>query len=153
MERHLQMARPRPKPNHPVIFEEYYDYADAPPEEFELEDVELIWWAVASRYSKKEIRKKLQQIMDKYVHSGCFQYVPVADSECRGRYPRGIIRTLTQVLKPYKLMPRFHRRGVLCFCIQLDVWHICIYEALEWCPAKALPRHLRVRKLEDDIGL
>jgi hypothetical protein len=54
--------------------EQYEDYGDIPPEGMGLDDVELIWWAVASRMSKKEIRKNLMQVADGYLDKGCFRY-------------------------------------------------------------------------------
>lgn len=41
--------------------EHYEDYGDIPPEGMDLGDVELIWWTVASRMSKKELRKRLKR--------------------------------------------------------------------------------------------
>ena len=145
------MARPLPTPTKPLPFEEYDNYCDYPPEDLDLEEVELIWWGLASRMSKKELRKRMAEVIDKYVHSGCFHFAAVADSQHRGRYPRGVIHTLRQVLKPRQLMPKHPDTGALY--VQTDVWHICIYKALEWCPPKALPRHLRGKKLEDDLGM
>lgn len=150
-EAHPQMARPRPRPNKPLPFEEYENYCDYPPEDLELEEVELIWWALASQMSLKELRKRLTKVIDEYEHSGCFHFAAVADSQFRGRYPRGVMRTLKQVLTPRRLMPKNYNNGA--YYIQSDVWHICIYKALEWCPSEALPRYLRIRKLEDDLGM
>jgi hypothetical protein len=146
-----QMARPPAKPNKPLPFEEFWDYGDYPPDFMELEDVEHIWWGLASRMSKYELRRRLKKVIDQYHHSGCFWFAAVADLQYRGRYPRGVIRVLRQVLKPRKLMPLSPDEGVIL--IQADVWHICIYKALEWCPAEALPRHLRAKKLEVDLGV
>ena len=44
----------------PVPLEQYEDYGDIPPEGMDLEEVELIWWTVAPRLSKKELRKRLK---------------------------------------------------------------------------------------------
>lgn len=37
----------------PVPLEQYEDYGDIPPEGMDLEEVELIWWTVAPRLSKR----------------------------------------------------------------------------------------------------
>jgi hypothetical protein len=59
--------------------EHYEDYGDIPPEGMDLEDVELIWWTVASRMSKKELRKRLSEVADGYRDTGCFRYAAVSD--------------------------------------------------------------------------
>lgn len=131
--------------------EQYEDYGDIPPEGMGLDDVELIWWAVASRMSKKEIRKNLMQVADGYLDKGCFRYAAVSDVQGRGRYPGGVIKVLKQVLKPRGLMPQDTAENVLY--VQVEVWHLCISKALEWCPPNALPRKLRGIKVEIDLGL
>lgn len=131
--------------------EQYEDYGDIPPEGMGLDDVELIWWAVASRMSKKEIRKNLMQVADGYLDKGCFRYAAVSDVQGRGRYPSGVIKVLKQVLKPRGLMPQDTAENVLY--VQVEVWHLCISKALEWCPPNALPRKLRGIKVETDLGL
>lgn len=135
----------------PLPLEQYEDYGDIPPEGMCLDDVELIWWAVASRMSKKEIRKNLMQVADGYLDKGCFRYVAVSDVQGRGRYPRGVIKVLKQVFKPRGFMPQDTAEGVLY--VQVEVWHLCIFKALEWCPPNALPRKLRGIKVETDLGL
>ena len=66
-------ARPRPRPNRPLPFDDLYDYGDFPPDGMELVDVELIWWAVASRMSKKKLRAKLAKIAkDNSLTFDCF---------------------------------------------------------------------------------
>ena len=131
--------------------EQYDDYGAIPPEGMGLDDVELIWWAFASRMSKKEIRKNLMQVADGYLDKGCFRYAAVSDVQGRGRYPRGVIKVLKQVFKPRGFMPQDTAEGVLY--VQVEVWHLCIFKALEWCPPNALPRKLRGIKVETDLGL
>jgi hypothetical protein len=135
----------------PVPLEQYEDYGDIPPEGMDLEDVELIWWTVASRMSKKELRRRLKHVADGYRYAGCFRYAAVSDVQGRGRYPRGVINVLRQVLKPRGLMPLDTAEYVLY--VQVDIWHLCISKALEWCPPNALPRKLRGIKVEADLGL
>jgi hypothetical protein len=70
----------------------------------------------------------------------------------RGRYPRGVINVLKQVLKSLGFMPQDKADGVLY--VQVDIWHLCISKALGWCPPpKALPRKLRGMKVEAELGL
>ncbi|EKT4460509.1 hypothetical protein [Pseudomonas putida] len=147
----LQPQRARPRPNRPLPLDEYENYCDVPPDDLELEEVEFIWWALASRMSKKELKKKFNSIVASYSHSGCFQYAAVADGKGRGRYPRGVINTLYQALKGAKLMGKHPETGILY--IQVDVWHLYIQAAFEWCPPEALTKRLRGLKIEYDLGL
>ena len=57
----------------PVPLEQYEDYGDIPPEGMDLEEVELIWWTVAPRLSKKELRKRLKIVADGYRDAGRFR--------------------------------------------------------------------------------
>ena len=135
----------------PVPLEQYEDYGDIPPEGMDLEEVELIWWTVAPRLSKKELRKRLKIVADGYRDAGRFRYAAVSDAQGRGRYPRGVIKVLKQVLKPRGLMPLDTADDVLY--VQVEIWHLCISKALECCPPNALPRKLRDMKVEADLGL
>lgn len=135
----------------PVPLEQYEDYGDIPPEGMDIEEVELIWWIVAPRMSKKELRKRLKMVADDYRDAGRFRYAAVSDAKGRGRYPRGVINVLKQVLKPRGLMPLDTADDVLY--VQVEIWHLCISKALEWCPPNALPRKLRGMKVEADLGL
>ncbi|MBD8562432.1 hypothetical protein IFT91_27625 [Pseudomonas fluorescens] len=127
-------------------FEQYENNCDIPPEWIDLEDVELIWWIVASRISKKELRNRLRKIADSYQDCGCFAFAVVADGNGRGRYPRGVVNTLRSILQPRKLMWRHPTEDVLR--IQMVIWHLCISAALDWCPAEALPMRLQSLKFE-----
>ncbi len=129
----------------------YEDFGDIPPEGMELEDVVLIWWTVASRMSKKELRSRLNAVVENYRDIGCFQYATVSDVEMRGRYPRGVISVLKQMLRRRGLMPQDTAEDVLY--VQVEVWHLCISQALEWCPPKALTRKLLGMRVESDLGL
>lgn len=129
----------------------YEDFGDISPEGMELEDVELIWWTVASRMSKKELRSRLNAVLANYRDIGCFQYAAVSDIEMRGRYPRGVISVLKQMLRRRGLMPQDNTEDVLY--VQVEVWHLCISKALEWCPPEALTRKLRGIRVEADLGL
>lgn len=131
--------------------ERYEDFGDVPPAGMELEDVELIWWTVASRMSKKELRSRLNAVVENYRDIGCFQYASVSDVEMRGRYPRGVISVLKQILRRRGLMPQDTAENVLY--VQVEVWHVCISKALEWCRPKALTRKLRGIRVEADLGL
>ncbi|MBD8623428.1 hypothetical protein [Pseudomonas sp. CFBP 13727] len=135
----------------PVPLVQYEDYGDIPPEGMDIEEVELIWWTVASRMSNKELRKRLKKVADGYRDAGCLRYAAISDVQGRGRYPRGVINAVKQVLKPRGLMPLDTADDVLY--IQVEIWHLCISKALEWCPPNALPRKLRGIKVEADLGL
>lgn len=117
----------------------------------DLVPLELIWWTVASRMSKKELRSRLNAVVENYRDIGCFQYAAVSDVEMRGRYPRGVISVLKQILRRRGLMPQDTAEDVLY--VQVEVWHLCISKALEWCPPKALTRKLRGIRVEADLGL
>jgi len=117
----------------------------------DLEEVELIWWAIASRVSKNELRKRLTNVAENYRDTGCFRYAAVSDIQGRGRYPRGVINVLRQVLKPRGLMPLDKAEGVLY--VQAEIWHLYISNALKWCPPKALTKKLRGMRVEADLGL
>lgn len=150
-ETHAQPSRSRPRQGRPLPFEQYENYCDIPPEWIDLDDVELIWWTVATRISKKELRKRLRKVADSYQDCGCFTFPAVSNADGRGRYPRGVINTLRSVLKPRKLMWRHPTEDVLR--IQMVIWHLCISAALDWCPPEVLPRRLRGMKIETDLGL
>ena len=101
--------------------------------------------------SKKELRSRLNAVVENYRAIGCFQYAAVSDVEMRGRYPRGVISVLKQMLRRRGLMPQDTAEDVLY--VQVEVWHLCISKALEWCPPKALTRKLRGMRVEADLGL
>ena len=116
----------------------------------DLDDVETIWWFAASRMSKRELRARLNSIIQRYPRPfDCFSYVPISDSQGRGRYPRGVTLLLKQLLKPRNAM--LASDGALY--IQVLIWHAVTEKAFQWMPAKALPRHLKIMKLEDELGL
>jgi hypothetical protein len=143
-------SRPRPRPNRPLPFDDLYDYGDYPPEEMELDDVESIWWSVASTMSKKTLRSKLAVVVKKNTHTfGCYHYVPISDAKCRGRYPRGVIRIIKEVLKRSRAIGAYGNR----LSIQSDIWHEMTRAALEWIPVKSVPKHLRGMRLEAELGL
>ncbi|AVI82437.1 hypothetical protein XJ28_01015 [Pseudomonas syringae pv. tomato] len=101
--------------------------------------------------SKKELRCRLNAVVENYRDIGCFQYAAVLDVEMRGRYLRGVIIVLKQMLRRRGLMPQDTAEGVLY--VQVEVWHLCISKALEWCSLKALTRKLRGIRVEFDLGL
>ena len=143
-------ARPRPRPNRPLPLDQFDNYGDEPPEGMELDDVELIWWAVASRTSKKELRAKLAKVVRDYSRPfDCFSYKPISDAKGRGRYPRAVILAIKQTLKPHGAIGASN--DVLY--IQVSIWHAMTEAAFRWLPAKSLPMHLRTMKLETELGL
>lgn len=139
------------RPDRPFPLEHYEDFGDISPEGMDLDEVELIWWTVASRMTKKELRERLKAVVANYRDTGCFRYAAVSDIQARGRYPIGVIKILKQVLKPRGLMPQDRAEGVVY--VQAEIWHLCISNALEWCPPKALTRKLRGMRVEADLGL
>lgn len=134
----------------PLPFDDLYDYGDLPPEGMELEDVEFIWWSVASRVSKRELRKTLTKVAkDNSRTFDSMSYCKISDANGRGRYPRGVILVIKQVLKPYRAIG-FVENGL---SIQMEIWHAMTKEALNWLPVKMVPKHLRGIMLEADVGL
>jgi hypothetical protein len=146
-----QPSRARPRPNKLLPFDQYENNCDIPPEWIDIEDVELIWWTVAARLSKKELRRLLRKVTDNYQDCGCFAYAVVSDGDGRGRYLRGVIKILHSILRPRKLMYKDPTEGVIS--IQMVIWHLCIFAALDWCPPETLPSSLRGLKIENDLGL
>ena len=143
-------SRPRPHPNRPVPCDDLYDYGDYPPEEMELDDMEAIWWSVGTTMSKKALRAKLAVLAKNNAHNyGCYHYVPISDAKCRGRYPRGVVKVLKQMLKPYKAIGAYDNR----LSIQSEIWHEMTRAALDWIPVKSVPKHLRGTRLENELGL
>ena len=143
-------SRPRPAPNRPLPCDDLDNYGDYPPEEMDLDDVEVIWWSVGTTLSKKALRAKLAVLARSNAHNyGCYHYVPISDAKCRGRYPRGVVKILKQVLKPYKAIGAYDNR----LSIQSDIWHEMTRAALDWIPVKSVPKHLRGTRLESELGL
>lgn len=140
-----QLSRPYPNSGRELICSEYDNYADYPPEDLELEDVEYIFWTVSSYFSNKQIRFWFYEIAKSMSHlGGCWSYIPIADGQRRGRYPRSLPLLLKQV---------FGRKGAIVkyenkYLIQIDLWHEVINVALSRCPTKSLPPHL-VRVVRD----
>lgn len=147
---HRLPARPRPSPNRPLPFDDLDNFGDTPPTGMDLDDVETIWWFAASRMSKRELRAKLKSTIQSYRRPfDCYSYAPISDSQGRGRYPRGVTLLLKQLLKPHKAISARDE----ALYIQVLIWHALTEKAFQWMPAKALPRHLKVMKLEDELGL
>ncbi len=122
------------------------------PGDFEVEDVELIWWTLASRMSKKEIRAWAKSIVSgSLARFDGFLFVPLSDSSGRGRYPRGVVKVLRQVLRPLRLMPGFSGEGAQY--IEQQVWHLLTLAALRRCPPDWLPEYLWESKLGGELGL
>ena len=143
-------THPRPLSSRPAPFAHLDNYGDEPPDGLELDDVEFIWRVVASRTSKKELRRKLSQVVQSHLSIlGCLSYVPISDDTGRGRYPRAVALLLKQIFKPH--MAIFATNDALY--IQTQVWHAVTEASLQWVPVKSLPRHLRGRKLETELGL
>lgn len=143
-------SRPRPAPNRPLPCDDLDNYGDYPPEEMDLDDVEVIWWSVGTTMSKKALRAKLAVLAKNNAHNyGCYHYVPISDAKCRGRYPRGVVKVLKQMLKPYKAIGAYDNR----LSIQSDIWHEMTRAALDWIPVKSVPKHLRGTRLENELGL
>lgn len=148
-----QPARPWPRPNRPLPFAEYDNYQDIPPDGWELDDVEIVWWTLASRMSKKAFRKKLSKLVNEkhFQPHDCFWFTPVADIKGRGRYPRGIILVVKQLLSPYRAA--FVHKESHALRIEQTTWHLLTKAVFEWCEEEWLPEHLLAAKLEMDLGL
>ncbi|VVP14195.1 hypothetical protein PS850_03526 [Pseudomonas fluorescens] len=100
--------------------------------------------------SKKVLRAKLAVLAKNNTQTyGCYHYVPISDAKCRGRYPRGVIRVIKQVLKHYRAIGVFNNQ----LRIQSGIWNEMTRAALEWIPVKSVPKHLRGTRLETELGL
>ncbi|WP_439864708.1 hypothetical protein [Pseudomonas antarctica] len=131
-------------------FDDLDNFGDIPPSGMEVEDVEAIWWFVASRTSKKHLRARFKMIVQSYGRPfDCLSYVPISDNHGRGRYPRGVILILKQLLKPHTAILTSED----ALYIQVGIWHELIEKAFQWIPTKVLPRHLKAMKLENDLGM
>lgn len=143
-------ARPRPRPNRPLPFDQYDNFRDEPPTGMELDDAEIIWWVAASLSSKKELRAKLQKVIRGYSRPfDCFSYVPISDSKGRGRYPRAVTLLLKQTLKPHGAIGTVDD----ALYIQVLIWHAMTEAAFRWLPANSLPMRLRTMRLENELGM
>ena len=134
-----QLSRPYPSSGRELICSEYDNYADYPPEDLELEDMEYIFWTISSYFSKKQIRFWFYQIAKSMRHlGGCISYIPIADGQRRGRYPRSLPLLLRQAFGKTGAIVKYENR----YLIQIDLWHEVISVALSRCPPNSLPSHL-----------
>ncbi|NAT60277.1 hypothetical protein CU666_20485 [Pseudomonas syringae pv. actinidifoliorum] len=133
-----QPGQPIPRPE-VVLFEEYENYRERPPEGLEIEDVELIWWLVAANFTYQALREKLTQVVAQRRDWGCFIFSPIADLDRNGRYPTAIVDLLIDILPRGSLMsvkPEDCEDAeepcevVGSFIIQVEIWHDLTWTAL-----------------------
>jgi hypothetical protein len=155
-----QPGQPIPRPD-VVLFEEFENYRETPPEGLEIEDVELIWWLVAANFTYQSLREKLIRVVAQRQDWGCFIFSPIADLDRNGRYPTAIVDLLIDILPKGSLMSvdaeDCKDAEELCevigsFIIQNEIWHDLTWTALGLAPVALLPDHLRDARFSGDLG-
>ncbi|MDU4058624.1 MAG: hypothetical protein E7H60_18955 [Pseudomonas oryzihabitans] len=143
-----------------VVCDQYENYMEMPPQGLEIDDVELIWWTVASIYSYKRLREKLLPVVENYQDKAYFFFSPIADLECNGRYPIALVRLIQDMLPDWALIPvekeyageeASELSGTLV--IQNKIWHALTWAALKLAPKEVLPDHLLDACLIGDLGV
>jgi hypothetical protein len=149
-----QPGTPVPRPTI-IPFGDYDEYRDPPPDGLIQEDVELIWWLVASCHSKQILRSRIEQISKSRDTWDCLSYQPIADMQGNGRYPQKLVMLLLDSL-PRGVCAQMHDESSPIqggLVIQTEIWHLLSLEAIGWCPIDALPPHLRDIRFSVDLGL
>ena len=144
------------------MFEEFENYRETAPEGLEIDDVELIWWIVASCFNYETLLDQLAPVVAKRQDWSCFRFSPIADLTGKGRYPDAIINLLRDMLPPGVLFgvepdalegleEPYDVAG--SFIIQDEIWHELTWTALQLAPIELLPDHLRDARVSGDLGL
>jgi len=154
-----QPGQPIPRPE-VVVCDQYENYLETPPEGMEVEDTEVIWWTVASSFSREELRSKLLPVIEKRQDWACFLFSPIADLEGNGRYPSGVIQLLRDILPEGALIavepPEAGEEvselaGTLA--IQNQIWHELTWAAFRLALNQKLPDYLRDMYFAGDLGI
>lgn len=146
------------QPGSPIPCANYVDHRDTPPEGLSLEDVQLIWWIVASRFEYGQLRDELLPVIKARHDWGCFIFQPIAELSGRCRYPKPVIRLLSELLPKGALISvddeeSRSREVYNMLIIQADIWHELTWKAFELCPLDALSDELLEFRLARDLGL
>ncbi|MGE8462376.1 MAG: hypothetical protein ACN6P0_15065 [Pseudomonas capeferrum] len=153
-----QTGQPIPRPEI-VVCDQYENYLETPPEGLEVEDAEVIWWTVASSFSREELRNKLLPVIEKRQDWACFLFSPIADLEGNGRYPSGVIQLLRDILpkgaliavEPAAAEELSELAGTLA--IQNQIWHELTWAAFRLALDQKLPDYLRDMYFAGDLGI
>ncbi|MCE0968982.1 MULTISPECIES: hypothetical protein [unclassified Pseudomonas] len=153
-----QTGQPIPRPEI-VVCDQYENYLETPPEGLEVEDAEVIWWTVASSFSREELRNKLLPVIEKRQDWACFLFSPIADLEGNGRYPSGVIQLLRDILpkgaliavEPAAAEELPELAGTLA--IQNQIWHELTWAAFRLALDQKLPDYLRDMYFAGDLGI
>ena len=151
-----QPGQPIPRPES-VVCDKYENHLETPPEGLEVEDVELIWWTVASNFNREELRNKLLPVIEKRQDWACFLFSPIADLEGIGRYPSGLIQLLRDILPKGALIavePAGEEVSELAgtLAIQNQIWHDLTWAAFRLALNHQLPDYLRDMYFGGDLG-
>jgi len=155
-----QPGQPIPRPE-VVLFREFENYRETPPEGLEIEDVELIWWLVAANFTYQSLRERLIRVVAQRRDWGCFSFSPLADLDRNGRYPTAIVDLLIDILPKGSLISveaeDCEGAEEPCevggsFIIQNEIWHDLTWSALGLAPVAPLPNHLRDARFSGDLG-
>ena len=143
------------------MFEEFENYREAVPEGLEIEDVELIWWAVAACVSSEVLRGALvRAIASRYDPSGHL-FSPIADLNGKGRYPVALVALLRDILPKGGLVAVDSESlegaeepcdVVGSLIIQDQIWHELTWIALSLAPVEKLSNRLRDLRFSSDLG-
>lgn len=68
-------GQPIPRPE-VVPFEEVENFRETPPEGLDIQDVDWIWWTVASGFTYEVLRGHMSQIIDRRKDWGCLFFLP-----------------------------------------------------------------------------
>ncbi|MCI1037729.1 hypothetical protein [Pseudomonas putida] len=146
------------RPGCPIPFADCEDERDPPPDELTHDDVQLIWWSVASSFTHDELKEKLLSTLESTTDWGGFVYSPIAEVSGRGRYPWPVITLLQEMMRPGVIssvdQEGDETSGVYgMVIIQIQIWHELTWRALDICPVEVLPEHLLEHRLERDLGM
>lgn len=153
-----QPGQPIPRPEI-VVCDQYENYLETPPEGLEVEDAEVIWWTVASSFSREELRSKLVPVIEKRQDWACFLFSPIADLEGNGRYPSGVIQLLRDILPEGALIAVEPAAGeelselAGTLAIQNLIWHELTWAAFRLALNQELPDYLRDMYFAGDLGI
>ena len=154
-----QPGQPIPIPES-VVCDQYENYLETPPEGLELDDVEVIWWTVASNFNREELRDKLLPVIEKRQDWACFLFSPIADLDGNGRYPSGLIQLLRDILPKGALIavePAAAGEEVSelagTLAIQNQIWHELTWAAFRLALNQKLPDYLRDMYFAGDLGI
>lgn len=154
-----QPGQPIPRPE-TVVCDQYENYLETPPEGLEVEDVELIWWTVASNFNREELRNKLLPVIENRQDWASFLFSPIANLEGIGRYPSGLIQLLREILPKGALIavePAAEGEVISelagTFAIQNQIWHDLTWAAFRLALDQQLPDYLRDMYFAGDLGI